>query len=74
MATTPGLTPYSLRHGWAWRAHKLYDRPLSIRDAAALMGHDAATHSRYYGSWVDEDDLRATVARLTATSKEAVKS
>ena len=72
VATTPGLTPYSLRHGWAWRAHKLYDRPLSIRDASALMGHDAATHSKYYGSWTDEDDLRATVANLTATKPAAV--
>ena len=35
-----GLTPYSLRHGWAWRAHKYYDRPLSVRDAAALMRHN----------------------------------
>ena len=29
----PGLAPTGLRHGCAYRMHKSYDRPLSIRDA-----------------------------------------
>ncbi len=65
-ASTPGLTPYSLRHGYAWRAHKCYDRALSVRDCAALMGHAAEIHMRYYGSWSDEQGLREAVAGLTA--------
>jgi integrase len=68
VATTPGLTPYSLRHGFAWRAHKAYARPLSVRDAAALMGHDPETHSKFYGRWTDEQGLLDAVAGLTGTA------
>ena len=39
VAATPGLTPYGLRHGWAWRAHKYYDRPLSVRELAQKILH-----------------------------------
>ena len=67
-AATPGLTPYSLRHGWAWRAHKGYDRPLSVRDAAALMRHTPSTHMRHYGAWTDEESLLKAVADLTKTA------
>lgn len=65
VAETPGLTPYSLRHGWAWRAHKAYASPLSVRDAAALMGHTPATHHKHYGQWTDEQGLKDAVARIT---------
>lgn len=65
-AATPGLTPYSLRHGYAWRAHKGYSRPLSVRDAAALMGHTPLTHQKHYGRWTDEQGLRDAVAGLMA--------
>ena len=69
-----GLTPYSLRHGWAWRAHKGYDRPLSVRDAAALLGHSPATHHKHYGRWVDEKGLEEAVEGLVknkSKTKEA---
>lgn len=74
VATTPGLTPYSLRHGFAWRAHKGYARSLSVRDTAALMGHSTDTHNRYYGSWVDEEGLLEAVAALTAAATPSVAS
>ena len=60
---TPGLTAYSLRHGYAWRAHKTYERPLSVGSAAKLMGHSVATHIKYYGSWVDEQGIDDDVDR-----------
>jgi len=63
VAENPGLTPYSLRHGYAWRAHMCGDRPMSIRVAAALMGHDPKTHQKHYGCWVDEEGIRGDVAR-----------
>ena len=69
VARNPGLTPYSLRHGWAWRAHKAYDRPMAIRDAAALMGHTPNTHQNYYGRWTDQAGLKEAVARLTPASE-----
>ena len=71
VAATPGLTPYGLRHGWAWRAHKYYDRPLSVRDAAALMRHNPQTHMRHYGRWTDEQDLIDTISSLTAPKPAA---
>lgn len=68
VAATPGLTPYSLRHGWAWRAHKGYSTPLSVRDAAALLGHTPSTHHRHYGRWTDQQGLLDAVAKITRTA------
>ena len=68
VAATPDLTPYSLRHGWAWRAHKGYATPLSVRDAAALLGHTPSTHHRHYGRWTDEQGLLDAVAKITRTA------
>ena len=61
-----GLTPYGLRHGYAWRGAKYYSRSIPLRDLAALMGHDSATHHKHYGSWTDEADTAETVKRITA--------
>ena len=64
VARTPGLTPYSLRHGYAWRAHCCSDNPLHPRIAAAYMGHNVATHLKHYGSWTDEAALEAAMERF----------
>jgi integrase len=71
VAANPGLTPYSLRHGYAWRGHKAYERSLSVRDLAALMGHTPAVHLQHYGKWTDEEGLMEAVARLTNNSEGA---
>ncbi|RNC87594.1 MAG: site-specific integrase [Synechococcus sp. YX04-3] len=55
------LKPYSLRHGFAWRAAKYYPKPLPLRDTADLMGHDMRTHIRHYGQWTDEAGTEAAV-------------
>lgn len=62
---SPGLTPYGLRHGYAWRGHKAYERPIPVRDLAALMGHNPSTHHRHYGKWTDVAGLEDVVARAT---------
>lgn len=49
------LTPYSLRHGYALRAHETYK--LSVRVTAKMMRHSVETHCRHYGSWVDREIL-----------------
>ena len=61
VARNPGLTPYSLRHGYAWRAHCCSANAMHPRNAAALMGHNVATHLKHYGSWTDEASLEAAV-------------
>jgi len=63
VAVNPGLTPYGLRHGYAWRAHMCGDRPMGRREAAAFMGHTVKTHDAHYGSWIDEDGLREAQRR-----------
>jgi integrase len=68
VTATPGLTPYSLRHGYAWRGHKGYERPIPVRDLAALMGHNPATHHRHYGKWTDEAGLEEAVARAVGSA------
>ena len=63
----PELTPYCLRHGYAYRG-ALAGIPL--RQLAASMGHDVSTHMKYYGQWTDEAGLDgafgAANARLIA--------
>ncbi len=61
VAHNPGLTPYSLRHGYAWRAHCCSTNAIHPRITAALMGHNVATHLKHYGSWTDEASLDAGV-------------
>jgi integrase len=61
VARVPGLTPYSMRHGFAWRgAHR--QPPIPLRDLAAVMGHSPATHLKHYGRWTAEADLIASFA------------
>jgi integrase len=71
VANTPGLTPYGLRHGYAWRGHKGYERSIPVRDLAALMGHNPATHHRHYGKWTAEADLIEVVGRVTRPTQTA---
>lgn len=66
VARCPGLTPYSLRHGYAWRAHCCSANAMHPRIAAALMGHNVTTHLKHYGSWTDEASLEAAVERFNA--------
>ena len=65
-----GLTPYGLRHGFAWRGAKYYPRSIPPRDLAALMGHDPVTHQRHYGKWTDEADIALTVESITGGFNE----
>jgi integrase len=74
VAATEGLTPYSLRHGYAWRAHMCGDRPMSTRTAAALMGHDTKTHNKHYGSWIDEEGIEAELARWAGSRLPQIRS
>jgi integrase len=71
VAATSGLTPYGLRHGYAWRAHMCGERPMGRREAAAFMGHTVKTHDAHYGSWIDEDGLREAQRRHAGVSASA---
>ena len=64
VAKNPGLTPYSLRHGYAWRAHCCSKTPMHPRIAAALMGHGVATHLHSYGRWTDDASLEAALTQF----------
>ena len=59
----PDITPYSLRHSWAWRCHVCSNNALHVRQAAVLMGHTVVVHLKNYGTWVDEASLEAAVER-----------
>ena len=48
------ITAYSLRHRFAHQCHKGSGNPISIKDAAAAMGHSVNTHMNSYGSYTDE--------------------
>ena len=59
--SNPEITPYSLRHSWAWRCHVCSTNPLNVRTASALMGHLPTVHMSTYGAWVNESSLEAAV-------------
>jgi len=61
---TQGLKVYSLRHGFAWRAHKELENPLTVRGASAFMWHDPQTHFRHYSRWVHEAGLEEAAAKF----------
>jgi integrase len=60
----PGLSPYSLRHGYAYRG-ALAGIPL--RQLAASMGHDVRTHMKHYGQWTDAEGLEKAFAAANAS-------
>lgn len=64
------LVPYSLRHGYALRAHEVYGH--SPRSTAAMMGHSLKTHSDTYGAWTDREVIENVQAR-TAAIAEALR-
>jgi integrase len=55
------LSAYSFRHGYALRAHEVYD--LSPRITAACMRHSLQTHQRHYGAWTDQETIEASIQR-----------
>jgi len=77
-ANTEGLVPYSLRHGYAWRAVKYehYDKAVPLRDLCDLMGHDSRTHLKHYGPWTSDkdkkDSVKRAVGQLSATNSLAM--
>ena len=62
VASNPDITPYSLRHGYAWRAHMCSPVPLPAKMAAASMGHTVIVHQKNYGSWIDESSMEKAFA------------
>ena len=61
--TTPEITPYSLRHRYAHQCHKGSIIPISVKDAAAAMGHSVETHNSFYGSYTTELSLEKAFER-----------
>ena len=65
------VNPYSLRHSYAWRGHRSYERPIPIRDMAMLMRHSVQVHQREYGTWVDDLSLQQMVQQATGVKVES---
>ena len=65
------MSPYSLRHGYAYRGGIA---GIALRQLAASMGHDIRTHMKHYGQWTDEAGLDAAFGaandRITARLRE----
>ena len=61
--TNPEITPYSLRHRYAHQCHNGSTIPISVKDAAAAMGHSVETHNSFYGSYTTELSLEKAFER-----------
>ncbi len=62
------LVPYSLRHGYALRAHEVYGH--SPRATAAMMGHSLKTHSDTYGAWTDREVIENVLERTRSVAAQ----
>lgn len=62
------LTPYSARHGYAFRGTRL---GLDHRNLSKLMGHNPQVHLKHYGRWTDDQSVAAAVAAALARQQEA---
>ena len=51
----PGLTPYSLRHGYAFRCRFSGQQRIDVMVAARWMGHTEIEHLRTYARWFDDE-------------------
>ncbi len=58
-----GVSPYSLRHSWAYRVHKATESPVDSSVAASLMGHSIEVHNRVYSTWIDKKTKKEAIAR-----------
>jgi integrase len=58
------LVTYSLRHGYAHRAHVLLG--LAPKVAATLMGHSVQTHLAAYSRWCGDDVVDAALAQASS--------
>lgn len=65
------LVPYSLRHGYALRAHEIFGH--SPRATAAMMGHSLKTHSDTYGAWTDREVIDKVLERTNAVTARRQK-
>ena len=63
------LTPYSLRHGYSYRASETYG--FSDRLAAGNMGHSLKTHNAHYGEWFDTEDIDKSLEKVFAVQSRA---
>ena len=70
VAATPGLSAYSMRHGFAWRA-SFGDHKLPTRVVAGLMGHSLGVHQAHYGAWTDEVSIEEAADAFNQALKVA---
>ena len=66
----PGMSPYSLRHGYAYRGALA---GILLRQLAASMGHDVRTHMKHYGQWTDEAGLEAAFGAANQKLTEGLR-
>ena len=52
---TPGLTPYSLRHSYAYRCRWSGRQRIDVMVAARWMGHTEIEHLRTYARWFPDE-------------------
>ena len=57
------VIPYGERHGYAWSGTLYYDKAVPMCDLAALMGNDLRTHTKHYGQWTTDEDVKESVMR-----------
>ena len=67
----PDITPYSLRHSFAWRCHRELNMETSM--VAPWMGHSPFVHDKHYSSFFTGETQRRYKAEMVALAQERAR-
>ena len=67
----PEITPYSLRHSFAWRCHKELNMESSM--VAPWMGHTVEVHNQHYNAWFTRETQQRYKAEMIAMARERAR-
>jgi len=67
----PDITPYSLRHSFAWRCHRELNMETSM--VAPWMGHSSFVHDKHYSAFFTGETQRKYKAEMVALAQERAR-
>ena len=67
----PDITPYSLRHSFAWRCHT--ELNMDGAKVSPWMGHSNDVHNRHYAAWFSKESQRRYREEMIAFAQERAR-
>ena len=67
----PDITPYSLRHSFAWRCHT--ELNMDGAKVSPWMGHSNDVHNKHYAAWFSKESQRRYREEMIAFAQERAR-